>query len=293
MTASKQKKLRIAWISITVAAALLLSGAAIYILRGEWIYYLSQAFRRDDPPDLQVVRDGEWEGWSLHALKGDPRVRENDLLMLVNASHPLPADFEAELTEYNGARMNPAMVENYIALRDRVQSRTGVRIYVAADYRSAEEQASIYANAESGVAAPVGCSEHEAGLSLDVYAPRCAGINFLRSPAGRMVNRICGEHGFVIRYPEGKESITGISFEPWHLRYVGDAHARIMSDSGLVLEEYLEYLTPDTWFASGDYRILRISCSAESLKMPVGWSSCEISPDNTGYMILTVKMSTT
>lgn len=289
MTALNRKKLRIALIALAVALAILLSGAAIYVLRGEWIYYASQTFRRYAPPELRATTEGEWETWSMDALLADGRVSQNTLLMLVNANHPIPEDFEVELTEYNGARMHPLMVEHYVALRDRVQRRTGVRIYVAADYRSAEEQEQIYAESEAGIAAPVGCSEHEAGLALDVYAPRCAGINFLRSPAGRLVNRICGEHGFVIRYAEGKESITGISFEPWHLRYVGAPHARIMMDSGLVLEEYLDLLTPNVWFVSGEYMILR-TATTEDLRMPLDWVSCEISPDNTGYVILTVKI---
>lgn len=289
MAILNRKKLRTAVLSLSVALAILFLGAAVYILRGEWIYYAAQAFRRYDPPELMERTEGKWETWSMDALLEDGRVSQNTLLMLVNANHPLPDDFALALTEYNGARMHPLMVEHYVALRDRVQSRTGVRIYVAADYRSTEEQAQIYAESEAGIAAPVGCSEHEAGLALDVYAPRCAGINFLRSPAGRLVNRICGEHGFVIRYAEGKEGITGISFEPWHLRYVGEPHARIMMESGLVLEEYLDLLTPNVWFESGEYMILRTDMTA-NLQMPADWVSCEISPDNTGYVILTVKI---
>ena len=289
MTVLKRKRLRIAVIALTIALAILLSGAAIYVLRGEWIYRVSQLFRRYDAPDLREMTEGEWEMWRMDELLADGRVSQNTILMLVNANHPIPEEFAVDLTEYNGAKMNPQMVEHYIALRDRVQRRTGVRIYVAADYRSAEEQEAIYAESESGIAAPVGCSEHEAGLALDVYAPRCAGINFLRSPAGRLVNRICGEHGFVIRYAEGKENVTGISFEPWHLRYVGAPHASVMMDSGLVLEEYLELLTPNVWYESGEYLILRTDAT-EELQMPSDWSSCEISPDNTGYVILTVKI---
>ena len=193
-----------------------------------------------------------------------------------------------ELTEYNGAEMHPLMVEPYIALRDTVLAETGVRIYVADDYRTAEEQMEILESSEEGTAAAPGCSEHEAGLSLDVYAPYCAGKEFLKSAAGRMVNRVCGEYGFVIRYPLGKEEITGISYEPWHLRYVGEPHAEIMMNSGLTLEEYIQALTPEVWFAHGNYLILRTA--ADACRLPQGWERCEISEDNAGYRIVTLKM---
>jgi hypothetical protein len=62
-----------------------------------------------------------------------------------------------------------------------------------------------------------------------------------------------------------------------------------MMESGLVLEEYLDLLTPNVWFESGEYMILRTDMTA-NLQMPADWVSCEISPDNTGYVILTVKI---
>ena len=288
MTALNRKKLRIALIALAVALAILLSGAAIYVLRGEWIYYASQTFRRYAPPELRATTKGEWETWSMDALLADGRVSQNTLLMLVNANHPIPEDFEVELTEYNGARMHPLMVEHYVALRDRVQRRTGVRIYVAADYRSAEEQEQIYAESEAGIAAPVGCSEHEAGLALDLYAPRYDGERFLQSRAGRRVNDVCADYGYIIRYPKGKEEVTGIAYEPWHLRYVGAPHARIINDAGLALEEYFDLLKPDVRYVSGDYLILR--CKDDAICLPDGWLSCEISPDNTGYYVITLHM---
>jgi hypothetical protein len=133
----------------------------------------------------------------------------------------------------------------------------------------------------------VGCSEHEAGLALDVYAPYCGGINFLRSPAGRMVNKICGEYGFILRYPKGKEDITGIDYEPWHIRYVGQPHAKLIMEHGLTLEEYINTLKIGTWYACGDYRFARLS--PDALRLPEGWTQCDISPDNMGYYVVTVR----
>ncbi|MBQ3014045.1 MAG: D-alanyl-D-alanine carboxypeptidase family protein, partial [Clostridia bacterium] len=109
----------------------------------------------------------------------DARVTESKTLMLVNLEHPLPEGYEADLEEYNGAKMHPLMVAPYIALRDTVQERTGIRIYVSSDFRTAEKQAELLEQYGPDRAAPVGCSEHEAGLSLDVYAPEHGSYAFL------------------------------------------------------------------------------------------------------------------
>lgn len=276
-------------LAVFLLCVCLLAGlaAGIYFQKGDWLFAVEQSFLRFDAPDLTPLPRFEGETKTVAAWSADERVTTSALLMLVNAAHPLPKGYEAQLTEYNGARMHPLMVEQYIALRDAVQAKTGVRIYVSSDFRTSEEQEQIIAESEAGIAAPVGCSEHEAGFALDVYAPYFAGKEFLRSPAGREVNRICAEYGFVIRYQKDKTAITGISYEPWHLRYVGQPHARLMMESGLTMEEYLERLTPNTWYQSGDYLIARLA--ADALVLPADFAHCDISPDNMGYYVVTVR----
>ena len=219
----------------------------------------------------------------------DERVTQNKTLMLVNLEHPLPEGYVADLEEYNGAQMHPLMVEPYIALRDTVQEKTGIRIYVSSDFRTAEKQASLLEQYGPDRAAPVGCSEHEAGLSLDLYAPEHSSYAFLNSPAGREVNRICHEYGFIIRYGANKTEVTGFDYEPWHLRYVGAPHAELIARSGLAFEEYLEALTPEIWYTYGNYLILR-TANTEELTLPEAFTSCYISPDNTGHYVVTVEL---
>ncbi len=275
---------------ILLASVVLVAGLGVLYSHGEWWFPLWEALRYDtDPKVTPLVETGATDAWSLDALLECENVTFSNTLLLVNGTHPLPEGYEALLAEYNGARMHPLMVDSYIALRDEVQRRTGVRIYVSSDYRTAEEQAAILAGSESGIAAALGCSEHEAGLALDVYAPYCAAMEFLRSPAGRLVNRICGEYGYIIRYPKGKEDVTGISYEPWHLRYVGEPHARLMMESGLAYEEYLEFLGEGQWYRTEEYLICRMR--PEELALIRGWKECHISPDNTGYLIVTLKMT--
>lgn len=283
------KRLGLRVITLVLSLAVLVSVASVISYHGEWWFPLLERLRVYRAPELSAV-EVDWEERQLNAeflpiLNG---VEYSQTLMLVNAEHPLPADYAPLLIEYNGARMHPWMKDPYVALRDDVQAATGVRIYVASDFRTREEQEEIIASSDAGIAAPLGCSEHEAGLALDVYAPYYGGENFLRSPAGRMVNRICADYGYILRYPVGRESVTGIAYEPWHLRYVGAPHARLMTDSGLTLEEYVELFEVGQWYRSGDYLIARLA--PDDLSVPATCQSCEISPDNTGFYLVTVKM---
>lgn len=279
------------WICIgcICLAVLLVALSGVYLsLHGELWFYLEQSLRIYSAPNLQIIETTEDAvEWSVEKLTTAENVTVSKTLMLVNASHPLPDGYEAELKEYGGALMHPLMIDSYIALKTAVYEKTGVNIYVSSDYRTREEQEAIIAESEDGIAAQIGCSEHEAGLALDVYAPYYAGMEFLKSEAGREVNRICQEYGYIIRYPRDKVDVTEISYEPWHLRYVGAPHAKIMADSGLTLEEYIEYLTPEVWYQSGEYMILRTQ--KDTVSMPEAWTSCHLSSDNTGYTIITVK----
>ena len=283
MRIKKQYRILIAILSCVI----LFVAMGVVYAHGEWWFPLVERLQpRAQLALTETVLSGETRTWTVEELAASERVTFSTALMLVNFEHPLPKDFFPELIEYNGARMHPLMRDPYIALRDDVQAKTGVRIYVASDYRTPEEQAEINKESESGIAAQVGCSEHEAGLALDVYAPYCDGMRFLRSRAGREVNRICADYGYIIRYPDGAQSITGISYEPWHLRYVGQPHARIIADSRITLEEYFDHLTPNVWYASGDCLIARLS--PDALVLPIDFAHCDLSPDNTGYYIVTI-----
>ena len=63
--------------------------------------------------------------------------------------------------------------------------------------------------------------------------------DFGETPEGMWLAAHCHEYGFILRYPKGKEAVTGIGWEPWHFRYVGVPFAREIADRGLTLEEYL------------------------------------------------------
>ncbi|MTD31170.1 D-alanyl-D-alanine carboxypeptidase family protein [Planomicrobium sp. YIM 101495] len=106
-------------------------------------------------------------------------------------------------------------------------------------FRSFEEQEVLFAEMGADYALPPGYSEHNLGLSLDVSSTE---MLMEVAPEGRWVADHAWEFGFVVRYPADKTEITGIQYEPWHLRYVGLPHSAIMKEKNFVLEEYLAYL---------------------------------------------------
>lgn len=179
----------------------------------------------------------------------------NGLLILVNAEHPIQ-HMERPI-------LAPAVPGSDILLDTRAAamlsgliSRIGAagEIVPVSGWRSEAEQREIWDGSmrESGeeftrkyVALP-GCSEHQTGLAIDL-ALRADNIDFIRPefPYDGVCGRfraLAADYGFVERYQSGKEGVTGIGAEPWHFRYVGRPHARIMCELGLCLEEYVEYL---------------------------------------------------
>lgn len=87
-----------------------------------------------------------------------------------------------------------------------------------------------------------GTSEHQTGLCVDMHNLGSASVRFAEKAAYKWLIENCYKFGFVLRFPEGKEDITGYSFEPWHYRFVGRLHASEMHRLDMCLEEYIEYL---------------------------------------------------
>jgi len=121
-------------------------------------------------------------------------------------------------------------------------------------YRSVEEQTELYnervaqleatglsheeaeGQAQAQVQVP-GASEHQTGLAIDMSAP-----NGQSEEVAQQIIALAPQYGFVLRYPEGKNAITGVDYENWHFRYVGVENAQYMVKHQLVLEEYIQKL---------------------------------------------------
>ena len=94
--------------------------------------------------------------------------------------------------------------------------------------------------AAAWVARP-GTSEHQAGLAVDIVDTAYQLLDKAQEdrPVQQWLMAHCAEYGFILRYPTGKSDLTGVNYEPWHYRYVGQEAAREIMDQGLCLEEYL------------------------------------------------------
>lgn len=225
---------------------------------------------------------------SLAALREDTAYTWDDTLMLINAAYPLPEEYTPLLTEYkdSGLSMSLAIAKSYEALSDAVEQNANDDLYISSAARTHAEQEAVYAD-DPTVAAKPGQSEHEAGLALDLYVSGHAGKEFLDSKAGKYVNEHCTEYGFIIRYPRFAKAITGIGFEPWHVRYVGVAHSTRMETYDLTLEEYIDSLQIGEFYRSNGYIISRQKPQEETLLIPTECTKLHISPDNTGCYIIT------
>ena len=173
-------------------------------------------------------------------------------ILLVNKEHPLPADYAPDYT--NGAGQSTSLQGDAEAAAEAflaAANAQGNSMYILSGYRSYDVQASLFANyaAAQGedkantFSARAGQSEHQTGLAFDVGDAAHSGYNLQTSidqfPGVQWMMQHCAEYGFILRYPEGKEKITGYQYEPWHFRYVGVEAATAIMSSGLTLEEYL------------------------------------------------------
>ncbi len=174
-------------------------------------------------------------------------------LLVVNRWNEIPEDYSVMLTELeNGqkvdSRIYPYLQEMFDAMR-----ADGIYPIVREGYRTAEEQQAIlderiqrYMNegysrsraertAKEWVAVP-GTSEHQLGIAVDINADKTQSSN---EAVYQWLANNAYRYGFILRYPQGKEDITGAEYEPWHYRYVGTEVAPEMYQSQICLEEYL------------------------------------------------------
>lgn len=211
----------------------------------------------------------------------------NRSLMLINKENHLTEDFSSDIAEYKdtGVKMNVSIMSAYESLANDIFEKFGEKLFVSSAYRTDDEQEVL--EKENKYATEAGASEHCAGLALDVYVKYRAGKAFIKSESGIFVNENCYEYGFIIRYPFYGEKITGIEFEPWHLRYVGLPHAEIIYKNRLTFEEYISSLEYGKFYKYGDYTVTRQK--GDTPKIPAEYEAVTVSPDNQNGYIYTFK----
>ncbi len=181
------------------------------------------------------------------------------ILVLVNKSSVLPHDYEPEdlvtLDNFAPGRMEEVKQMRKVAAEAMVElvagaETDGYEILPTSGYRSYQLQTTIFQNVTNSygsvesantVSALPGQSEHQSGLAMDMS---CESVNyrivdaFGETEEAKWLAEHAYEYGFIIRYPKGKEDITGYQYEPWHLRYVGEDAAKEIYEQDITFEEY-------------------------------------------------------
>ena len=174
-----------------------------------------------------------------------------DGILIVNKSYPLPKDYVPTNTYKNATGLNYCTTcidkEAYEKYKEMKADATalGLNIWIQSGYRSYSLQESLYnkyVNRDGKVAADTysarpGHSEHQTGLAFDLNS---ISDEFQYTDEGKWVNNNCYKYGYILRYPKGKENITGYKYESWHLRYVGEELATKLYNNGdwVTLEEH-------------------------------------------------------
>lgn len=217
-------------------------------------------------------------------------VSTDESMLLVNEKHKLSENYTPQTTYHQerGVEINECADEAFDELSKALFDETGETLFISSAYRDYERQKEIK-DEEGKAAQNPGCSEHQTGLALDVFVKNFAGESFIKSPSGQFVNANCGDYGFIIRYTSFGERKTGIPFEPWHLRYVGFPHSKIINESKITLEDYIDFLEIGKFYSYENYLITRQN--TKNIFVPKSFESAVVSEDNTGALIITFTMN--
>ncbi len=182
-------------------------------------------------------------------------------LVLVNKQHPVPEDYNFTLGTITGSmKCDVRIIDELMAMMEAAKA-DGINLMICSPYRDYNRQTVLfnrkidyymdkgysymeaYKIASITVTVP-GASEHQIGLALDIVSNTYTSLDtgFGETDAGIWLREHGYEYGFILRYPLGKEYITGIQYEPWHYRYVGKEAATAIMKQGITLEEFLEDL---------------------------------------------------
>ncbi len=179
-------------------------------------------------------------------------------MVLVNRNHAVEEGYEPPLEEIENNYYFDARAVEYLQKMLADGRKEGLDFWVCSAYRTIEKQTNLFEQqvrdlmaqgygetearkeAATAVAYP-GTSEHNLGLAVDIVARDYQILDEKQADTeeARWLEENCWKYGFILRYPTDKTEITGIIFEPWHYRYVGEEAAKEIMERGICLEEYL------------------------------------------------------
>lgn len=218
----------------------------------EYINYEKENSDKKISDIIAIVNVGSNKNWYEEPSTADV---SKGITMLVNKFNKLPEDYNPEdiipisnWYSYEGHSIKEEVNDHYISMWKAAKD-AGLSLIVTSSYRTSEEQENQYRHYEinggkeyaDGYAARVGFSEHQTGLALDIVKPGSFDNDFHLTDEYKWLVENSYKYGFILRYPEGKENLTGYKYESWHYRYVGVDLAKKVYESGLTYDEYYAY----------------------------------------------------
>lgn len=239
-------------------AVLLILIAIIIAIAVSIINLVKNIFHKEtETPQNQVDNNIQISSEITTPVAVTPKEITDWRLTLVNGENILPEDFDVELENIDDTRQFDARaIDELNEMMNHMREAGITNVWVQSSYRSVERQKELYeesvkkymkqgktrAEAEELTEQLInkpGSSEHNLGLAVDFNKVE---NEFKNTKGYKWLMKNAENYGFILRYPEEKESITGISYEPWHWRYVGKEHAKKINELGMCLEEYIDYL---------------------------------------------------
>lgn len=227
---------------------LILTCMALFIFAFGWA--LSE---ETEVPETPEAPEASWSFPVSRETMEDPQ----GLLVLANNQHLLAKDYEPDdlvdidvrTTSSSKIQMRRVASDALTLMCEHAEAE-GIILYVHSGYRSYRTQDVLHYNRvkemgyDDKLVIQAGASDHQTGMGADVISKEWIGkkfnSDFAKTKEAQWLAANCSRYGFIIRYPEGKEEITEINFEPWHLRFVGVEAAQYMMGEGLTLEEFTE-----------------------------------------------------
>lgn len=201
---------------------------------------------------IAIVNVGADKEWYSETKLTDT---SKEFLILVNKFNLLEADYDpgeikkfSNRYSYDDTSANIECYNAFIEMADAAK-KDGITIIVTSGYRTYQRQEELYNDMlksrgqtyADGYAARPGASEHQTGLALDVFSPGTTTDMFHTTEAYTWLQSHADEYGFILRYPEDKEYLTGYKPESWHYRFVGVDMASKIKREGITYDEYYAY----------------------------------------------------
>ena len=205
---------------------------------------LSASTQPNENQDSEVKVQGNSTDWNL---------------ILANPDNALPQDFSVETAVVQGAKEVDKRIVDIAKKMLNDAKNEGIDLLVCSGYRAIEKQQNRFDNSVNGYVAQgyskedaikytkayyavPGTSEHHTGLAMDIVTPSYQTLDakYDQTDAAKWLLNNAYKYGFILRYPKDKENITKIAYEPWHYRYVGEEHAKVIKEKNLCFEEYIK-----------------------------------------------------